>query len=1194
MEPETKPSSWLDHVLVKAFPTLNVERLLFTLILGLAIFTRFYDVGVRVMSHDETNHVVPAYSLYKGQGYAYDPITHGPLKFHLMALSYFILGDSDFSSRVPAVIFSIATVLFAMLALRRYLGRAGALAAGFLLLISPVMLFYGRYIRDEAIYVLFTLFILWAILRYLETGEKKYVLMLAAGMALNFVTHEIAFIFTAQALLFTGLVFVEQITRRRWPVRRNLFNFITALALTFVAVAVALAAGILGAAPATPAATPAAGTATAAAVSMFSSLNPTGKVILLVALAGFIIFGIATLFFLITGVGLKNLRKERSFELMIVQLFLVLPLSSPFIIKAAGFNPLDYSSAGIFHSAIFLVPLVGVAIALGAWWNWRVALRSAAIFYSIYVVFYTTFFTNGSGFFVGLVGSLGYWASQQAVNRGDQPWYYFWGLQIPFYEYLPLIGALMAAVIGAARRLWVSAPGLPFQRPLSQHEDEPAQSSEPEWESEAKTGERALPELQPESLPAMVIPTAEITAPVEGDTAWEDEEIGDGIDEKEEEEAHGTPDLRPVPTLALFLFWSLTSVIAFSIAGEKMPWLTVNPALGLILSAAWGIGYLSETTHWERIKSHRPLLVFLLLVVFVAGLGTAIGSLLSSQAPFQGKDLQQLQNTSTFLMAAAAAVVSGYFLFRELAHWVRVDVVRAVVLVIFAFLAVQTARTAIRASFINYDNGMEFLVYAHGATGSKDILTQVQQISFRTTGGKDIAVAYDSDALYPFWWYFRDYPNKVYYTTPTRDLRNSVVVIASESNYAKVDAILGDAYYKFDYIRLWWPMQDYYNLTWDRIWFAISNPQMRTAVFNIWFNADYSLYATATNQSSLTLATWSPSQHFRMYVRKDVVAQMWSYGVTPSAAPTVTDPYAKGHLTLNADFSIGTSGAAAGSFDGPRQFAFAADGSIYVADSKNNRVDHISQDGKVLQSWGTFADILKGPAPGGTFNEPWGVAVGPDGSVYVADTFNFRIQKFTADGQFVTMWGYFGQAEKPDAFWGPRGLAIDPSGRVFVTDTGNKRVVIFDKDGNYIAQFGSTGADPGQFDEPVGIALDTQGNVYVVDTWNQRMQVFSQDASGKVFTPIAQWDISGWFGQSLDNKPFVAVDAQQHVFVTDPEASRILEFDNKGTFIRTWGDPGAGLDGIGLAAAVALDSEGHVWVSDAGNNRLLRYTLPTP
>ena len=359
MESETKPSPWLDHVLFKAFPALTVEKLLIVLVIGLAIFSRFYDVGLRVMSHDETNHVVPAYSLYKGQGYTYDPITHGPLKFQLMALSYFVLGDSDFSSRVPAVIFSIATIIFALYGLRRYVGRAGALAAGFLLLISPVMLFYGRYIRDEAIYIFFTLFILWSILRYLETGEKKYVLLLSAGMGLNFVTHEVAFIFTAQALLFTGFLFVEQITRRKWADQRYLINFISSLAMTFVMVAAALAAAILGAAPsaAALASTSDATTATATAATTFlSSLTAPARSILLVALLGIVLFAAATLFFLFKGAGLKLLRRERSFDLMIVQLFLVLPLSSPFLGKFAGFDPLDYSSTGIFHSAIFLVP----------------------------------------------------------------------------------------------------------------------------------------------------------------------------------------------------------------------------------------------------------------------------------------------------------------------------------------------------------------------------------------------------------------------------------------------------------------------------------------------------------------------------------------------------------------------------------------------------------------------------------------------------------------------------------------------------------------------------------------------------------------------------------------------------------------------------------------------------------------------
>ena len=271
---------------------------------------------------------------------------------------------------------------------------------------------------------------------------------------------------------------------------------------------------------------------------------------------------------------------------------------------------------------------------------------------------------------------------------------------------------------------------------------------------------------------------------------------------------------------------------------------------------------------------------------------------------------------------------------------------------------------------------------------------------------------------------------------------------------------------------------------------------------------------------------------------------------------------------------------------------------FYIADSRNHRILHIASDGSLLHEWGTYADAVAGDAPIGTFNEPWGVAVGPDGSVYVTDTWNHRVQKFTEDGNPITMWGQFGQpilgdTQSASSFWGPRGIAVDDNGHVLVTDTGNKRIVVFDEDGNYITEFGTAGFDPGQFDEPVGLAIaPNSGMVYVVDTWNQRIQGFTPSDDGMFYTPSIQWDVNGWFGQSLDNKPFIAVSPDEHVFVTDPEGYRVIEFTADGQFVRTWGDFGSGLDEIGLAAGVAVDHLGFVWVTDAGNNRILRYRLP--
>ncbi|HQU36794.1 MAG TPA: NHL repeat-containing protein, partial [Anaerolineales bacterium] len=242
--------------------------------------------------------------------------------------------------------------------------------------------------------------------------------------------------------------------------------------------------------------------------------------------------------------------------------------------------------------------------------------------------------------------------------------------------------------------------------------------------------------------------------------------------------------------------------------------------------------------------------------------------------------------------------------------------------------------------------------------------------------------------------------------------------------------------------------------------------------------------------------------------------------------------------------------------------------------------------------------LAQGDAPIGTFNEPWGVAVGPDGFVYVTDTWNHRVQKFTKDGTPIKTWGQFGQPspEFPDSnyfLWGPRGIAVDSQGRVLVADTGNKRIVVYDQEGNYLTEFGSGGFDPGQFDEPVDVAVGSDGVAYVTDTWNQRIQSFiPTEGTELLYLPLAQWDVNGWFGQSLENKPYIAVGGDNHVFITDPEGYRVIEFTSNGEFVRTWGDFGTSLEEFGLTSGIAVDPLGFVWVADTGNNRILRFALP--
>lgn len=1166
MESETaKTSSWLDRPLASFLPRFSVETLLVIIILIVAVFSRYDLLGERVMSHDETNHVVPSYDFFMGKGYRHDPITHGPLQFHLLAFSFFLFGDSDTSARIPSATFSVVTVLLVMVLFRRYMGKAGAIIAGLLFLISPYMLFYGRYTRNESFVALWGILTIYAVLSYLEKGQKRYLFLLTAVTVLHFDTKETVYIYVAQLLVFLLFVFLYDISRTKGTSPEARVRFITLTLIALALVIVALGAATYGAST-EPKATEAAPNQPASpvpSVGPLGNMQPWVRLTVFGSLGLGILFGLGALYYLFTAFGWKGIRGQRSFDMLLLIATLILPLLAAAPVKLIGWDPLDYTATGMLHTGIIVGFLAIIAIAIGVWWNARLWLANAALFYAIFTVFYTTFFTNAQGFWTGLVGSLGYWLAQQGVQRGSQPLYYYALIQIPIYEYLGALGTLLAIYFGIRYHRFSTVPGFdPARQPV-------------DLGLETGEAEHFVEELPIEDEEPAIPPTGEEPAP--------------------EIEVETAPAYKRIPTLALLVYWSVTALVAYSVAGEKMPWLTVHIALPLLLAAGWGLGFLVDRVHWKTIASLRGVIAVLLLPVFFTSAAAVMGSLLGAQPPFQGSSLEQLTSTNTFVFGLIAAVASVVGIFWLLKDWSGINIVRLAAVVFFGLLAVLTARAAYRANFINYDTALEYLVYAHAARGPKDILAQVEEISRRTTGGKEIVVAYDNDALYPYWWYFRDYPNKRWYTTPSRDLANDPVIIASETNYQKVDSIVRDNYYYTEYMRLWWPNQDYFNLTWQRIVFALTNRDERAAIFDIWLNRDYTAYAKVNNNTSLTLTTWQPSSRFRLYVRKDIAAQIWEYGAAPAAAPSqATDPYVQKMTQIAPDAAIASGGSEPGQLQHPRGLSVAPDGTIYVADSGNNRIEHFSPDGKLLQAWGTFADVSKGQAPGGTFYEPWDVAVGKDGSVFVTDTWNHRVQKFSADGKFLQMWGYFGQAEKPEAFWGPRGLAVDGQGRVYVVDTGNKRVVIFNPDGTFVAQFGSAGLDPGQFDEPVGIAVDSQGLVYITDTWNQRIQIFQPDASGTSFTPLRNWEVAAWYGQSLDNKPFIAVDNAGHVWVTDPEGYRVLEFDNQGSFVRGWGDYSTETSGFGLAAGVALDPQGGVWVSDAANNRLLHFVMPNP
>jgi DNA-binding beta-propeller fold protein YncE len=124
------------------------------------------------------------------------------------------------------------------------------------------------------------------------------------------------------------------------------------------------------------------------------------------------------------------------------------------------------------------------------------------------------------------------------------------------------------------------------------------------------------------------------------------------------------------------------------------------------------------------------------------------------------------------------------------------------------------------------------------------------------------------------------------------------------------------------------------------------------------------------------------------------------------------------------------------------------------------------------------------------------------------------------------------------------------------------------------------------------LAVDDQGQVYVADTWNRRVQIFAPEPDGS-YAPVAVWDVNAWYGTTAEIKPYLAVDSNHHVFITDPSTCRILEFTERGVILRVWGE--CGDDGLSLNSptGLAIDPLDGLWVSDSRHDRLVHYTLPS-
>jgi sugar lactone lactonase YvrE len=252
----------------------------------------------------------------------------------------------------------------------------------------------------------------------------------------------------------------------------------------------------------------------------------------------------------------------------------------------------------------------------------------------------------------------------------------------------------------------------------------------------------------------------------------------------------------------------------------------------------------------------------------------------------------------------------------------------------------------------------------------------------------------------------------------------------------------------------------------------------------------------------------------------------------------------------------------------PRGVALAPDGSFYVSDFGNDRVQQFDAQFKFLRQWGTTGS---GP---GQFRQPCGIAVSNDAVVLVADTWNHRVQAFSPTGEFLR--------QSQSQLYGPRGIATAADGTVYVADSGNNRIVRFSKDLVMQRAWGQKGAGAGELLEPTGVAVDSQGDVYVADNGNGRLQRFRSTGELKSQFPVEGWRLEAF------SEPHVAVDESGRIWVTVPGAREVRAYAADGKVLQVIPAAEAGSIRFDRAMGITLGGrEAGLVVADLAN-RLVR------
>jgi len=355
------------------------------------------------------------------------------------------------------------------------------------------------------------------------------------------------------------------------------------------------------------------------------------------------------------------------------------------------------------------------------------------------------------------------------------------------------------------------------------------------------------------------------------------------------------------------------------------------------------------------------------------------------------------------------------------------------------------------------------------------------------------------------------------------------------------------------------------------------------------------------------------------------IADQYNYRIRKVSNGVITTVAGNGTASFSGDNGPATSAQLYGSHG----VAAGPDGSVYIADSSNNRIRKVS-NGAITTVAGNGTPGFSGdngPAASAQLSDPEGVTVDSAGNLYIADAFNNRIRKIS-NGVITTVAGNGTSGLGPSGdngpatsaqLYSPKGVAVDSAGNLYIADTydqvirkvSNGVITTVAGTGTHGPSSGDNGpATSASLFSPTGVAVDSAGDLYIADTGNSRVRKVSKG----VITTVAG---NGGYGFSGDNGPAtsaqlfnpegVAVDPAGNLYIADTLDNRIRKVSN-GVITTVAGNGTYGFSGdngpatsaqLSDPTGVAVDSAGNVYAADRDNNRIriltpAAVTAPTP